>query len=289
MYRYIILCLFLVSCGWCADAQITASLVLKSNPTPKLLEWMNDNSVINFIVTNPNPPNAGSPTPRGIIKTELKLADGTVIATTDLTKAPVYTLSTGTHIFYAKDVLPLEAMIFNATYKAMLDKTGELPEGTYQLSAQIVRPQTFEPWAQPQVKTFIIPVFQLPVLIKPYNGEVLKGEEAQTAIIFRWTPRLPQLQELPNYRIQVFEVLEHQQDVQALRANQPLLDITVKGVTQYIWRPMLSFIDDTVAKKFIWTIQTLDADNEPVKTRTGNGESRSEPFVFYIAQKNDKD
>jgi hypothetical protein len=80
----------------------------------------------------------------------------------------------------------------------------------------------------------------------------------------------------------VFEVLSNQQPVQALRANQPILDISLRGVTQYIWQPRISFSNNDSLVHFIWTIQTLDPTGAPILLSDGNGESRSEPFIFKV-------
>ena len=42
---------------------------------------------------------------------------------------------------------------------------------------------------------------------------------------------------------------------------------------------------DSLPTKFIWTIQTLDDNKQPVLQTDGNGESRSEPFIFSISSK----
>jgi hypothetical protein len=122
--------------------------------------------------------------------------------------------------------------------------------------------------------------------------------------MFRWTPIIPRPQEKFQYRLQVFEVLENQQPVQALRSNQPVLDKTTFDATQFIWQPqgILGFVEDenmdstgtrkgwngTVkGKKFVWTIQTLDALQNPIAV-DGNSEGRSEPIIFTVVNKNDK-
>ena len=38
--------------------------------------------------------------------------------------------------------------------------------------------------------------------------------------------------------------------------------------------------------RFIWTIQSLDKDHNPVTRTDGNGEGRSEPTVFFVNIKN---
>lgn len=259
-------------------AQITATtLVVKSNPTAVLSDWANDNSVLTYVVTNMK----DITTPL-IIKTEIKTTDGTVIATNDLAKAAPFSLPHGTHVYYAKDVMPLETMIFSGSYKTSLVKYGKLPTGNYEITVRMVEAGTYAQASEIQNKFFNLVALQLPILIKPYSNDTLGQKEAQTAVIFRWTPLIPSSSPLPNYHVQVFEVLESQQPVQAVRANQPILDIVLTGQTQYIWRPQLSFIDEPFVKRFIWTIQTLDADNNPLVVTDGNGESRSEPMEFYV-------
>jgi hypothetical protein len=126
---------------------------------------------------------------------------------------------------------------------------------------------------------------QLPYLITPVNNDSLQAKKSETAIIFRWTPLMPQPQQLPYYRLQVFEILPYQQPMQALRGNQPLLDQVVRGITQYIWRPQMSLSTDSIPKRFIWTVQTLNPNQQPYVPTAGNGESRSEPFMFFIRQR----
>ena len=90
-----------------ASAQLNTTLEVQNAPTAVLSEWATKNAIINFIVTkiDPNPQTI-------IFKTEIKLSDGTVIATTDLTKAMPIVIRGGTSVFYSKDVMPLELMIF---------------------------------------------------------------------------------------------------------------------------------------------------------------------------------
>lgn len=265
-----------------ASAQLNTTLEVQNAPTAVLSEWATKNAIINFIVTkiDPNPQTI-------IFKTEIKLSDGTVIATTDLTKAMPIVIRGGTSVFYSKDVMPLELMIFSGKYKTTLEKTGKLPADNYQICVQPVTPDTYQPVATVKCKFFNLVAFQLPFLIMPANNAVLNKIVSQTAITFRWTPLTPIAKMPPYYRIQVFEILSNQRPVQALRSNQPILDEVVRGITQYIWQPRLAFNStDSLPIKFIWTLQTLDENKRPVLQTDGNGESRSEPFVFSISTKN---
>lgn len=262
------------------SAQLFSTLNVQNTPTPLLSEWATQNSIINFVVdkSDPNPQ-------LGIFRTTIKLLDGTVVGSTDLSKALPVTFTRGTKVYFSKDVLQLEKMRFIGFYSNTIDQTGKLPANIYQLCVEILSPTNFQPLVSEKCRNFRVAALQLPILVMPTNNSILPLLTAQTAITFRWTPLIPSSQTIPTYRIQVFEILQHQQPVQALRSNQPVLDIKVAGITQYIWQPRLAFNSlDTIPFKFIWTIQTLDNRSEPVIKTDGNGESRSEPFLFTIKQ-----
>ena len=263
-------------------AQLTSNLIVNAQPPAQLSEWGNKREILVLIVSAP-----GAIAGPFKIKTEIKLLDGTVIASADLARTPVFTPnSTGTTILIANDVMPLEFMVFTGKYKTSLQRTGKLPADNYTICVQPVQPTDYRPMGEMQCKNFYLATTQLPILMKPYNEEVLDAKKAQTAITFRWTPVIPRQTSPVTYRIQVFEVLPTQSPVQALRSNQPVLDKEILAATQYIWQPQLSFMpyDNETVKlpKFIWTIQSLDKAGLPVTQTDGNGEGRSEPLIFFV-------
>ena len=284
-------------------AQINSNLILLAQPPAQLSEWGNRREVLTLILSSP-----GSIIRQFKLKTEIKTLDGTVIASADLAKTTVFTGNpTGSTILFANDVMPLEYMVFTAKYKTSLQRTGKLPADNYMLCVQPVNPVDYAPLGEMQCKNFYLATTQLPILMKPYNEEILDGKKAQTAITFRWTPVVPRQTSPVTYRIQVFEVLSTQSPVQALRSNQPVLDKEILAATQFIWQPQLSFyagdrdsdtkninsnetnVDPAGAENkkvklpaFIWTIQSLDKDKKPVTQTDGNGEGRSEPIIFFI-------
>ena len=279
MKKNISLSLFLIV-AFTANAQLNTTLNIQPTPTAVLSEWSGKNAIVTFIVTK-----VDSMPQQAIFKTEMKLIDGTVIGVTDITKAIPVILTKGTRVYFSKDVMPLEIMSFTGKYKTTLDRTGKLPADNYQLCVQLIGqgPLGLQPLGAAKCKNFNMAALQLPILVMPVNNAVLNQLSAQTAITFRWTPLIPKTQNLPTYRLQVFEVLANQQPVQALRSNQPLLDVSVKAITQYIWQPRLAFnAADSLPVKFIWTLQTLDDSGLPAVQTDGNGESRSEPFIFTI-------
>ena len=266
-----------------ATAQINSNLILAAQPPAQLSEWGNRREVLTLILSAP-----GAVAGQFKLKTEIKTLDGTVIGSADLAKTAIFTSNpSGTTILFANDAMPLEFIMFTGKYKTSLQRTGKLPADNYTLCVQPVRPVDYVPMGGVQCKNFYLATTQLPVLMKPYNEEVLDGKTAQTAITFRWTPVVPRQTSPVTYRLQVFEVLPTQSPVQALRSNQPLLDKEILAATQFIWQPQLSFSTsaDNETKKlptFIWTIQSLDKAGLPVTQTDGNGEGRSEPLIFFV-------
>ena len=278
-------------------AQLKVDLILSTTPPAALSEWASRKEVLTLIVSG----QPGLPPQQFKIKSELKTTDGTVIGTTDLARAAVYTTSsagTGT-ILNAADVVPLEVMVFTGKYRSSLQKTGKLPSDNYMLCVTLVRLPDYPPSSNQACKSFYLATTQLPILMKPYNEEALDATAAQTAITFRWTPVVPRLTEPVTYRIQVVEVLPNQTALQALRSNQPVLDQSVTNATQFIWRPQMGMSDPALERKpdssgnkvipggmmFIWTIQSLDVHGNPVTQTDGSGEARSEPQIFFIKMK----
>lgn len=270
-------------------AQLKLNLVVAAQPPAQLSEWGVRPEVLRAIISAQGVP----PGYQFKLKTEIKTLDGTVIGAADLARVPVLTInSAGTTVLTSNDIMPLEFMVFTGKYKTSLERTGKLPADNYNICVQPVRPADYAPAGEQQCKNFYLASIQLPVLMKPYNEEILDAKKAQTAITFRWSPVVPTQTTPVTYRIQVFEVLPTQSPVQALRSNQPLLDKELQALTQYIWQPQLSFMAyDGETKKlptYIWTIQSLDANHKPVTQTDGSGEGRSEPLIFFINPDKDR-
>jgi hypothetical protein len=216
------------------------------------------------------------------INTTIKEANGTPIASTNLLLASIKTLRTGANVFYAKDVLDFTTLKFSESVQAKLSKSGQLPAGTYQITVSIVETTQPLPISNVQDKIFIIAPVVLPILIKPFNEEILNKTIAQSAITFRWSPVIPSIG--VSYNLAVFEVLPTQTPTQAVRANLPLLTKTIEKVTQYIWNPQLQF-NDSSSRHLVWTIQSVDAQGNPVLGENPSGQGISEPISFYIGEK----
>lgn len=268
-------CFFAVSL--LTEAQITINLTVNPRPVANISEWANRRDVLTLIATG----GAIGGIRNVKINTIITTTSGEPVATTDMLRAPARTISQGTTIFNAGDVVNLSFMIFNSLYQNKLNKTGKLPAGSYQITVRLDAESLPAAVSNTVSKSFYLAGTQLPVLMLPADESVLKASSAQTAITFRWTAVAPKPVEAVRYKVQVFEVLQNQTPMQALRSNQPLIDKEVLGLTQFIWQPQLSFIEGE-NKKFIWTIQSFDFHQQLITGETANNEGRSEAKTFTI-------
>ena len=276
MKRKIFFGMIIMALGIYSNAQVSIQLVVNPTPPAKLSEWAVRGNTVILIATNI------TQGPRKVfIYSEIKTINGEVVATRIPTPGMLYTLPPGNTIFSAQDVLPLNQMSFAGSYRLGLQRTGRLPQGVYLFSVRLDSTSGL-PLTPLVTRDITLAGIQLPILFAPYDKQLLSAAASQTAITFRWTNVIKSSPDVPNYNLQVFEVLPHQRTVQALRANFPILNVIVKGNTQYIWRPQLLFTD-SLQHKFIWTIRTIDDQGNLYSTTDTNPEGRSEPKVFVIA------
>ncbi len=295
MKKYLLIIFCLVS--QFSLAQLETNLVVSANPPGTLIEWATKKETLTYIILN----RTGAPR-QVLVKTVIRTTDGTVAATTNLSKAKIINIMDGTTILSAAEVIPLETMMFNGKFKTTLDKTGKLPVGTYELCVQLVTPVDFAPASQERCRIFNVAAFQLPIAVIPNNEAILDLDKAKTTITFRWTPISPRPAEPVIYKILVFEILENQTPMQALRGNQPLLAQEVFGTTQYIWQHQLSLhpccneattnadslltgtelVNGVNAYGFIWSVQAFDGLKRPFSDGNINGDGIGEPSVFFI-------
>jgi hypothetical protein len=279
MKRYYILILGMFLIVHTVSAQITINLALNSRPQPWLSDWakpINGMMIISYM----RGPAGNDPSIK--LKTTLLNESGSVIGTSNINAARVYTLKDGVNQFTLADAIQLQNLTLSGNVQSLLQRTGRLAAGQYQLLVEVMNAGGDVVRAK-QTRPFFITSYQLPVLIHPAKEAKLDAHIAQNIIIFRWTNLVPSSQELPSFRVQVFEILPGQTPMQAFRGNRPLVDEpALKGTTQYLWRPNLPMLDSTANRQFIWTIQTLDARGFPIPSSDMTIQGRSEPATFSI-------
>jgi len=267
-----------------AQAQITLNLALNKRPQPWLSDWVNPvngQMIITYMVR----PTLNDPSVK--LKTTLLDERGSIIGISNINSARIYTLRAGVNQFSIAEALQLQNLAFQGNFQNLLQRTGRLTAGQYQLTVEVMNTKGDVVRAK-QTRIFFITSYQLPILMQPANGSTLDARLAQNIIMFRWTNVIPSSGEFFQFRVQVFEILPGQTPMQAFRGNRPLLDEpAIKGSTQYIWRPNLPMLDSTANKQFIWTVQTLDANGLPIPGMDMNIQGRSEPAIFSIVNQMD--
>jgi len=276
---HLLLTVFMLLIVQVARAQITLNLALNNRPQPWLADWVNPVNGQMFI-SYMRGPALNDPSVK--LRTSLLDERGSVIGLSNINSARVYTLRPGVNQFTIADALQLQNLNLQGNIQNTLQHTGRLPAGQYQLMVEVLNAAGDIVRAR-QTRPFFITSYQMPVLMQPASGSSLDVRVAQSIITFRWTSLIPGSPDLPQYRVQVFEILPGQTPMQAFRGNRPLLDeASIKGSTQYIWRTNLPMLDSTANKKFIWTVQTLDSRGLPVPGMDMNIQGRSEPAIFSI-------
>jgi hypothetical protein len=267
-----------------AQAQITLNLALNKRPQPWLSDWVNPvngQMIITYMVR----PTLNDPSVK--LKTTLLDERGSIIGISNINSARIYTLRAGVNQFSIAEALQLQNLAFQGNFQNLLQRTGRLTAGQYQLTVEVMN-ITGDVIRAKQTRIFFITSYQLPILMQPANGSTLDARLAQNIIMFRWTNVIPSSGEFFQFRVQVFEILPGQTPMQAFRGNRPLLDEpAIKGSTQYIWRPNLPMLDSTANKQFIWTVQSLDANGLPIPGMDMNIQGRSEPAIFSIVNQMD--
>jgi hypothetical protein len=244
-------------------------LIMSPKPSPYLSDWQSQTETVKLIISN-----SSAKEIEVKIKTELFDGKGALIANTDDTKMPVLTISpTSTTTYNPEDIIPSSAVIYYGNLEKTAITTGRIPDDNYRLCVTLIDPKSGKPVGTSGTvcNVFTIVAYQAPTLISPTNKEVIKGA-AIKGIVFRWSPVIPSPKTIVTYRLQVWEVLQGQNSMTALRSNQPIVEKDLKGILQCQW-PVDFALPDT-GKTYVWTVTPFD-DQE---RKMVDGLGFSEPF-----------
>ncbi|MFM9944273.1 MAG: hypothetical protein ACKVQB_03490 [Bacteroidia bacterium] len=261
--------LFCLSSGSIMAQSILVQISPK--PSPYISDWQNRSETVKLIITNPSKKDIVVK-----IKTELFDGKGSLVANTDEAKMPVLTISaTSTTTYNPEDIIPSNAVQYHGNLEKTAITTGRIPDDNYRLCVTLIDPQSGKPIGTSGTvcKMFSIVAYQAPTLIAPANKEVIKGA-AIKGIVFRWSPVIPSPKTIVTYRLQVWEVLEGQNSMTALRSNQPIVEKDLKGILQTQW-PVDFPLPDT-GVNYVWTITPIDDEGR----NWVDGLGFSEPFEF---------
>lgn len=267
--KLLVVVFFLSSGGLLAQ---NIQVLMSPKPSPYISDWQQRTETVKLLIINP-----GTRDIQVKIKTELFDGKGALVANTEAAKMPVLTVPPGSSTYNPEDVIPTNAVSYKGNLEKSTITTGRIPDDNYRICVAITDPITGAPVGTSGTvcKTFSILAYQAPTLINPKDKQAISESEMK-GIFFRWTPVTPAPSTIVNYRLQIWEVLEGQDNMTALRSNQPIVEKDLKGILQTQWP--VEFAMPELGKKYVWTVTPLDAEER--KLVDGNG--FAEPFAFSM-------
>ncbi len=122
-----------------------------------------------------------------------------------------------------------------------------------------------------------------PTLITPENGKTFLKKDMLKPVMFRWTTLVPKPKEPVTYRIKVWQLMQGQNGLQAMRANSPVVSKEVDNLTQAVVTNLYTgpckppYLCD-----YIWNVQALNREGKPL----GRNNGTSELYTFKILDDN---
>lgn len=248
----------------------TIQVLMSPKPSPYISDWQEKTETATLILSN----TSGNDI-KVKVKTELFDGQNALVANTDMAKMPVITVPPGINKYNVEDIFPSNAIKYKGNLEKSTLKTGRIPDDNYTFCVTLTDPQTGANIGNTVCKMFNITAFQAPVLIAPANNSEIKESEIK-GIFFRWSPVIPSPNFFVIYRLQIWEVLEGQSSLTALRSNQPIVEKDLKGILQTQWP--VEFALPEAGRKYVWTVTPLD--DQERKMVDGNG--FADPFGFVV-------
>jgi hypothetical protein len=99
--------------------------------------------------------------------------------------------------------------------------------------------------------------------------------------VFRWTPIIPKPAEPVTYRLRVWQLMQGQNAVAALKSNTPIYEKEVSNLNQFPVANLLSSLScDGGECRFVWTVQAITKDEKYY----GKNNGQSDYFTFSFKQ-----
>ncbi|MBL7730842.1 MAG: hypothetical protein JNM88_06660 [Chitinophagaceae bacterium] len=249
---------------------------------------INQINIVNFTVKNTLPASVESwmTTPGALMMTAQKVP-GTQV------REPMMVLQIrsgsaiicGNTMATAKRIDPFDVRVFTtADLLGLLGNCKELKPGNYTICVQFFNIDKVaisrEVCRDFRVEDAVVD-YSPPTLITPDNGKKFTVAELQRPVQFRWTPLVPKPRDPVTYRLRVWQLMQGQNGVAAMRSNTPIADKEVKEITQATVTGLLTgpcrppYLCD-----FIWNVQALNREGKPM----GRNNGTSEPYTFSATE-----
>jgi hypothetical protein len=251
-----------------AGAKVRVTLNVTANPSPYLSDWTTRKETVILTITSDE-----SETRQ--VKLDARvLLGGALQARTMRDKVPTFTVRPGINTFHGEDLVPARAVKFIGNVDRKVIRSGRLPSGSYQICVTVFDARSGADLSPDQCSPFRIQSYRAPTPIAPRNGAKVPPPYIRMA--FEWTAVSPQYSPRQRYQIEVRELREGQTPEAAFRANRPILDRTVVGVTRLVW-PSGVAIDTPMT--YVWSVRALDDAGNPLGETEGGW---SQPQTFTV-------
>lgn len=190
----------------------------------------------------------------------------------------------GNNIATAMPVDDFSTRTFSGTeLTGMLSGCHDLKDGNYTICAQFFNREKRSVSDQVCREMTIVTAkptdYAAPTLISPSNGFSFLQKDIQKPVTFRWTPVVPRPKEPVTYRLKVWQLMEGQTGMQAMRANSPIVSKEVNNITQAVINNLeIGPCKPPYLCDFIWTVQAVNRESNPY----GNNNGTSEPNAFSV-------
>ena len=119
--------------------------------------------------------------------------------------------------------------------------------------------------------------YQPPQAIAPANNAVIGLSDLMKSLTIRWAPVVPKPQGPVTYRLKIWQLMQGQNNIQAMKANTPIITKDFSNITQ---TTLLNLITGPCKPPylcdFVWTVQALGQDGKPI----GGNNGISQPSQF---------
>lgn len=123
----------------------------------------------------------------------------------------------------------------------------------------------------------IVSEIQPPTLVFPAEDTTLI---AGAGIRLQWLSYAPLFGELPRVELVVYEILDGQNEIQAMLSNEPVFRQLVIGTTQVYWMPSAQMVMPGQRGHYIWTVIPAEPG-----TLIQDNKGAAEPETFWIADR----
>ncbi len=261
-----------------AKAQLTTTLNVNSNPSPKILEWAANPQTVIMTVTN---------TSTSVIDYKIKGSinkNGRVVIQTKVNQLPTKSIDANfTETFFVEDVIPSAAVdIIDTDLSNKVMQTGKISAGNYMLCVELVDPNNQNQILSiEQCRPFTVQDYQLPRLLSPLDDSDIAIDNP---ILFTWSPVSPPLSGV-SYRFLIIELGIGQNVLTAFLNNNPIAEEVVLGQTSLLYDNSYPILEE--GKKYIWSVQVIDEEENVIGDDNGF-KGWAEPYRYGVLSINDE-